>query len=480
MSGVQTLVSRAIAGTFPSHIPPCHAQGTGLGSLRQCAEGLFPVVPSMSFSAPRLLRHLLLAGAAVFCLAGGAAAQSGDQKPPASGSGLILPGTVQTPQQSGGPAAGTIGGPAAGTIGQSEQPQPRPAAQAPAAGTVGAAAQPRPAATPPKPGAPKGEWRVGPQVYTDGSFRMCSAGAEFDNNLSIVFLREPGTPMHMLLIIPGAQIPPGRRGAVKLSIDNKINRDLAALTQPSALSIALGDDAELLKGLTSGNVLSIELPGDVASFQLKGTTKAINELTTCADQGAAGTLQLPKPTEPMIAPTLAKLLIEAGLSNARALPVDKIPPQERPGDYAWQIGEKVMGSVRSIPIGDAAGDFNKVVDTYVENLKRSCNGTYVPTLGAAEKLPAYELRSGSVSCDANGAKIHVAVILQLIELPKQQGQEQAIRVLNIFSHESVDADKAQADAAAAGIVKVLREKGKEPLPTGRPAQAPAAAAPKGN
>lgn len=445
------------------------------------------MVPSMSFFTPSLLRHLLLAGTAVLCVAAGASAQSTDQQQPASGSGLILPGAVQTPQQSGGPAAGTIGGgPAAGTIRQPapQQQQQRPAAQGPAAGTVGAAPQAgaaRPAATPPKPGKPgipKGEWQVGPQVYTDGTFRMCSAGTEFDNNLGLVFLREPNAPMHMVLIIPGAQIPPGRRGSVKLSIDNKISRDLAALTQPSALSIGLGNDAELQKGLTTGNVLTIELPGDAFSFQLKGTTKAINDLTTCVDQGAAGTLQLPKPTEPMIAPSLAKLLMDAGLSNARAIPVDKIPPQQRPGDYAWQIGDKVLGSVRSVPMGDAAGDFNKVADTYMENLKRSCEGTYTPSLAAAEKLPAYQLRSGTVSCDANGTKIHVAVILQLIELPKQQGQEQAIRVLNIFSHESADADKAQADAAAAGIVKVLREKGKEPLPAPRP---PAAApAPKGN
>ena len=128
-------------------------------------------------------------------------------------------------------------------------------------------------------------------------------------------------------------------------------------------------------------------------------------------------------------------------------------------------------------MGEAAGDFNKVADTYMEQLKKSCEGTYTPALGAAEKLPAYQVRSGSVSCDSQGNKIHVALVMQLIELPKQQGQEQAVRVLNVFSHESTDAEKAQADAASAGIVKVLKEKGKEPLPApGAPAPA---AAPKG-
>lgn len=442
----------------------------------------------MSFSAPHVLRPLLFASAAALCLTGVVFAQSSNQQQPASGSGLILPGAVQAPQQSGSPAAGTIGaGPAAGTIGQ-PAPQARPAMgpQGPATGTVGAAAQgggarPAAAAAPPKPskpGVPKGEWQVGPQVFSDGSFKLCGASVEFDNNLHLIFLRNPAKRVQMVLGIPGAQMPTGQRAAIKMSIDGKINRELGAMvSQPNALAIGLGDDAELLKGLTTGSVLTIEVPGDTASFQLKGTTKAMNELSTCVDQGIAGTLKLPQPTEPVIAPTLAKLLVDAGLSNARAIPVDKIPPQQRPGDYAWQIGDKVLGAVRSFPMGEQAGDFNKVADTYMEQLKKSCEGTYTPALGAVEKVPAYQLRSGSVSCDTNGTKIHVALVMQLIELPKQQGQEQAIRVLNVFSHEAADAEKAQADSASAGIVKVLKEKGKEPL--ANPAAPTPAAAPKG-
>ncbi len=444
------------------------------------------MVPSLSFSAPNVLRHLLLAGVAALCVTGGATAQSNSQQQPASGSGLILPGAVQPQQPQGGPAAGTISGPAAGTIGQAPQPQQaRPVAPGPAAGTIGAAAQGAPAArpaaaTPPKPakpGMPKGEWQVGPQVFSDGSFKMCGASVEFDNNLHLILLRNPVDRTQMVLGIPGAQMPTGQRAPIKMSIDGKINRELAAVvSQPNALAIGLGDDAELLKGLTTGAVLTIEVPGDIAAFQLKGTTKAMNDLTACVKGGKDGTLALPAPTEPAIAPTLAKLLVDAGLSNARAIPVDKIPPQQRPGDYAWQIGDKVLGAVRSFPMGEAAGDFAKVGDTYMEQLKKSCEGTYTPAMGAIEKVPAYQLRSGSVSCDSNGNKIHVALVMQLIELPKQPGQEQAIRVLNVFSHEATDAEKAQADAASAGIVKVLKEKGKEPLAAPAQQAAPAAKA----
>lgn len=444
------------------------------------------MVRSLSFSFSRGLTYALLAGAAALCLTGAAAAQSSNQQQAPAGGGLILPGTVQTPQQGSSPAAGTIGGPAAGSIGQQQGPSAAP----PTAGTVGAAAQgqvakPTAASAPPKPAkpaAPRGEWQVGPQVFTDGSFKMCAASVEYDNNLHLLFLKNPQQRVQLVLGIPGAQMPAGQRTAVKLSIDSKLTRELGAIvSQPNALAIGLGDDADILKGLTTGSVMTIEVPGDTAAFQLKGTTKAMNDLSTCVKQGVDGTLKLPAPTEPAIAPSLAKLLVDAGLSNARAIPVDKIPPQQRPGDYAWQIGDKVLGAVRSFPMGDGAGDFTKVSDTYLEQLKKSCEGTFTPAIGAIEKLPAYQLRSGSVSCDAAGNKIHVAVIMQLIELPKQQGQPQQVRVLNVFSHESADAEKAQADSASAGIIKVLKDKGKEPLtmPNGAPGGAPAAPAPAG-
>jgi hypothetical protein len=436
------------------------------------------------------IARLLLAGAAI-SFAGVAVAQSTNNEQPQqpSAGGLILPGTVQSPQQGASPAAGTIGSPAAGTVGAQPQQQ-RPAATAapqaaPQQGAGPAAqqqARPAAPAKPTKPGTLKGEWKLQPQVFTDGSFKMCAVGAEFDNNLHLLFLRNPSKNTQMVLGIPGAQMPPGQRTGVKLSVDGKVTRELGAIvSQPNALAIGLGDDAELMKALGSGSVLSIEVPGDTASFQLKGTTKALSDLGSCVDKGVAGTLQLPPPSEPVIDPSLAKMLVDAGLQSARAIPVDKIPPQQRPGDYAWQIGDKVLGSVRSFPLAEAAGDFAKVSDTYAEQLKKSCEGTYTPAFSNIEALPGYKLRTGTVTCDTNGNKIHVAVVMQFIELPKQQGQEQALRVLNVFSHESADAEKAQADNAMQAIAKVLREKGKEPLkvPGQQQQQAPAAAAPAG-
>jgi hypothetical protein len=401
------------------------------------------------------------------------------QAGPSAAAGSVAPqtapGGLAIPQSS--PAAGGV---AAGSV--TQQPRTQPAQQPAAGAAAGTANAPAKPAAPAKPGAIKGTWQVGPQVFTDGSFKLCSAIAEFDNQLSLLLLRNPQKRTQMVLGVPGAQMPVGQRGAVKLSVDGKLNKELGAVvTQPNAMAIGLGEDGEIVKAIGAGNVLSIDVPGDTAAFQLKGAAKALSDLSTCVDNALAGTLALPKPSEPMIAPQLAKLLVDAGLQSARALPVDKMAPQQRPGDYAWAIGEKVLGSVRSIPMGESAGDFAKVSGLYTDELKKSCEGgSFNQTLANIETLPAYKMRTGVVSCDLSGTKIYVGLAMQFIEVPKQQGQEQAIRVLNIFSHEAPDTDKAQAEAAMQAIAKVLRDKGKEVPKPPAPANAPAQTKPAAN
>ncbi|QJE73505.1 hypothetical protein HHL28_10740 [Aerophototrophica crusticola] len=327
-----------------------------------------------------------------------------------------------------------------------------------------------------------------PQVFSDGSFKLCAAAAQFDNNLHLLFLQNPEKKTNLILGVPGAQMPAGQQVMVKVSVDGKVTKEKGAvISQPEAIAIPLADDPDLVRAITAGNVLSIEVPGDTATFQMKGATKALKDLGACIDQAKAGTLKLPAPAQPPIPPALAKMLVEAGLKDARAIPIDKIPPQQRPGDFAWQLGERVLGSVRSFPLSEEAGDFGAISQKYLDQLKQSCEGNFTPNFGNVENLTAYGLRTGTAGCDSKEGKIHVAMTMQLIPVPKQQGQEKQVRVLNVYTHETVEAEKARADSANQGIYKVLQERGKQPLPTAQAPQGqapqqgqakPAAAAPK--
>ncbi|HYC04130.1 MAG TPA: hypothetical protein VED40_12590, partial [Azospirillaceae bacterium] len=348
------------------------------------------------------------------------------------------------------------------------QPQARPQQAAPAAAAQGA---PRP---PAKPAAALAEWEIAPQVFSDGSFKLCAAENKFDNGLFLILMANADKRLNIMIAKQGGGFPPGQRFPVKLRIDgkSKIERERGAMTaSPEVIMTGVGDDQEFVKGLGTGSALFVEIPGDTAAFQLKGTAKMTADLMGCVDKAKAGQLQLPPPP-PAMPPQLANILVQAGLKDARAIPVDKLAPEQRPGDFAWQLGDKIVGAVRYFRPPAEAGDLTKLSQEFVDSLGKSCQGTYTPALKAVENLPQVELRTGSAGCvQKEGGNVHVAMLMY----KAKDG------TFAVFTHEATDAEKAKAEEASAGIAKVLRELAKKPpeQPQGQAGQqAPAAAAPK--
>jgi len=434
------------------------------------------VVLSVVRTVSRPLAGLLLAGAAI-SVAASAAAQSPSTQQPSGSGGLVLPGQVQTAPGSGSPAAGTVAprpqAPAAQQA-PAQQPaaQPRPAA--PQGQQAPAAAQARP---PSQPGSPTGEWQIQPEVYSDGSFKMCVTGNEFDNGLHLLFMQNPEKKTNLVLGIPGGRMPPGQRLEAKVSVDSSVSRTRpGVVTQPDAIVVALDSDPELIKAIGTGSVLTVEVPGDAAKFRLRGTSKAMADLTTCVDESLAGKRQMPTPP-PVMPPSLARMLVQAGLQDAKAIPIDKIPPEQRPGDYAWQLGNQVIGSIRGFPVGPDAGDMAAVTDRYLEQLQKSCGGTFDKKPANVEDLKNFDVRTVTATCQQGEQNLHVSLVFQLLQLPKREGQQQELRLLNVFTHEGPAAESQVADNAAAGIAKALRELGNQ-QPTAPAAGAAPAGAPK--
>lgn len=470
-----------------------------------------PRVPSHPWVSFRIRRspvsrftaRLLAAGTALV-LAGSALAQttpqpdqaSGGQAPAGGGDngGLILPGAISSgssvaaPQQApmpSGPAAGPAVGPAAGpALGPSAGPRQAPAAQAPIAGPATGPAAPSGAPAASKVGTVTGNWQVGPQVYTDGSFKLCEAQASFDNGLALVFLalpvpqaeqqakKLPPKIINLVIGVPGANMPPGQGPAIKLKLDGKLEQTRGSqVIQPNAIMTGFDPmDANFMKALPAANKLEITSPNDTATFVLKGGTKAFKDLNACFDQAMAGKLQLPAPP-PAIPPAFAALLMDAGLKDAHPLPVDKMSPQERPGDFAWAIQKDVIGSLRSVGLKPEAGDLEKIMQNYLDSLSKGCQGTYTPTKGKLEKLLQIDMQTGSASCKTDKGEFYANLILYLTK----------DRQLFIISHEAPVASKAVADNAGNAIAGVLRKKANEPPPAQgaqqqQPAQGPRPAA----
>jgi len=426
--------------------------------------------------------RILAAGTAI-ALAGAAHAQSSGS--PAAGT---VPPSQQTQPQAGGLILPGAVAPAPGVAAPVAQPpaQAPAAARPPAAPQAGQQQTPRQAApaaaaaqgapkAPPKPAAPRADWEIAPQVFSDGSFKLCAAENSFDNGLFLIFMASPEKHLNVMIAKQGGGFPPGQRFPITLKIDGKLERQRAGMTaSPEVIMTGVGNDQEFIKGIGTGSSLTVEIPGDVTAFQLKGTSKMTADLMACVDKAKAGQIQLPAPP-PAIPPQLANILVQAGLRDARAIPVDKLPPDQRPGNFAWQIGEKVLGSVRYFPTTAETGDLAKISKEFVDALGKSCTGTFTPALKDVETLQQVALRTGSATCaQKEGGTVHLSMVMY---------RSNADGTFAVFSHEAMEAEKAKAEEASTGIAKVLRElANKPPQQQGQaPAkgqQPPAAAAPK--
>lgn len=362
-----------------------------------------------------------------------------------------LPSLQSQPGSSNSPVAGTIqqGNPGAVVPGsQQTAPQPLPAgptAQQPGATPAAAAIPPRP------PTSPKGEWQVAPQVKQDGGFAYCLASTQYDNNLVLVIGQNPDKMTNIGLAVPGAQMPPGQQVPVTVRIDGKLERRQTGIVgQPELIAANFGADDTLRKAIATGNMLTYEVPGDTAQFYLKGTAKMMTDLDNCVRDAMSGKIALPAPPPP-IPPELAQVLVQAGLKDAKPVLLENVPPERRPGDFAWRVGEKVLGAVRYFNLPPEEGDLPAISGKYIEALGKSCQGAFKPTLQPIEKLPAISLISGYADCDAKEGKVHVAMVMYLT--PN--------KTFAVFTHEAPDTERAVADQASSGLARVFRDLAKQ-------------------
>lgn len=427
-----------------------------------------------------LLSLRLAATGIALVLAGSALAQT--QAPTgqdaSQGGGLILPGSMTSTSGVVAPQGGTTA-PAQAPAALPQPSAPRPAAPAPAPAGAPATAPARPTG----PANPVGEWQITPQVFTDGTFKACQAQAGFDNGLTLVFLalpvpkdiqdkeKLPSKVYDLVLGIPNANLPPAPEGpTLKVRLDGKQERVMkSAIIQADAIMMGIDpkDDA-FLKSLATAGQLEVANPNDTALFSLKSFNKGFKDLNACVDQSVAGTRKLPEPP-PMIPPGFAKIMIDAGLSNARPLPVDKMPPQQRHGDYAWIIDQDVVGWLHRIPLADKTPGLDKITQDYLTSLNKACSqGTFTSNVGKPETLAQADVITANASCKLPQGEFYVDLVLY------KTGDQN----LYIVSHEAPAASKDKAASSGAALAKAIRaEAGKPPpaAPAGAPAGAPAPA-----
>ncbi|HZH25723.1 MAG TPA: hypothetical protein VEY95_00925 [Azospirillaceae bacterium] len=318
---------------------------------------------------------------------------------------------------------------------------------------------------------PQGDWQVRAFGNQQGQFAHCAAQVQTDNNAAIMVQRRADNETVLILQAQGGGFPTEGQIQAKVDVDGKTTKQLRAVApQPAALLIG-GVDNELLEAMRRGNRLNIEVGGKSYGLALKGTGKAIGDLRSCVEtQGRSlqqaqagqpagqqgGQPQQPaQPQRPPIAatrpvtilpPGLIDVLIEAGLQNGVPLPMDGVPRQQRPGDYAWQLGP-VVGAIVEVPIPPES-NFEAAGQKMMDDLKSGCTADFKPELAATETVGPLQLRTGKFTCATAGGPIHSSLLFYVT--PE--------RILTRIMHYVPVGEAAQADRARDAVTKVIRER----------------------
>lgn len=345
---------------------------------------------------------------------------------------------------------------------------PPAAAQNKAPPTKPAAEGPKASETLKGPAAPVGDWDLRAVKGQDGQFSYCVTQSKFDSGHVLVIARTKTGEVNLALGIPGARLPRDERWSVKLSVDDKGNRDKAAVAaQADLLVVPLGQDEEVFGLLGTGRQLNIQSNTDRIALQLKGTKKVLGDLKSCAEKAGAGFESKPAAAAPTRSPypeSLTAVLAAAGFRELQPVNFNGVPPNERPADYAWRHGA-LFGGVRERQVLSES-TLAELASQYTDELKERCPGETAVSLGDAEKLPGLTLRTGTVDCAMKDGSLHISLLYYLTDA----------RLFTVFFHEGTGADKEAATKARDSIATVIRSIArKEPKPAA-PAQGTAAPA----
>lgn len=312
--------------------------------------------------------------------------------------------------------------------------------------------------------APTTGWRINPVRGPGGQTAYCLAEAKFSSNLVLAIARNPQGEVNLAIGIPQAGMTQGARFPLTVTLDGKLRRRLEGVaTDPQLLVVSTGADAELYEGLRRGSNLTIQGPQDTAAFQLKGTSKALADLRACAEGGGSGARpggasgaaaaagQPPRP-EPM-PPALRAVLARAGIQEVQVIDMQRVPPDRRPADFAWRVGQ-VLGGLREMQAPPDA-DLPKLSESYLDGLRQRCASTFTATPAQVETVGAVALRTAEATCaQPDGKTIAVSMLFYLTDT----------RLFTVFFHEAEEASRAQAQKIRDDIAGVIRGLAAAPPP----------------
>jgi invasion protein IalB len=205
-----------------------------------------------------------------------------------------------------------------------------------AAGPAAAAdkAASRPAAS--RPASPTEDWSVTAVNKENGEFDYCAAGNRFDSGHALLIARNKADEVIVIVGLPSDKLKTKSILPTRLTVDGRDTRQSSGLvTRPSAMAITMGKDQGFFESIRRGTTLVIDNSELKLSVSLRGSGKALADLSACVGSGGES---VPKPRQ-IVAPQAASVTpaspaLEPVTSPLAQSAADPAPAPTSKGDAA--------------------------------------------------------------------------------------------------------------------------------------------------
>ena len=177
------------------------------------------------------------------------------------------------------------------------------------------------------PANPTEDWAITAVTKENGGFDYCAAGTRFDNGHALLIARNKADELILIVGLPSDKLKTKSILPTKLTVDSRETRQSSGLvTRPSAMAIAMGKDQGFFESIRRGNALSIDNAELKLSVSLRGSGKALTDLSACVESDGKS---VPK-VQTAATPAIPAPAVSAPVAAAPSEPAPAPEPAEAP------------------------------------------------------------------------------------------------------------------------------------------------------
>lgn len=291
-------------------------------------------------------------------------------------------------------------------------------------------------------------WNLRQGFDQNGRFSFCLMEKDYADGKKMIVAMNPKDELNLGFSIPKAGFVLGKHYDLAVGLpDGASRRVLGQALDENTVLLPFGADLKWRHALAHSRKLEIGAgngQGKNVSFVLAGIEPGFARLQKCLKDNAGHVDKRAAAVDHILPASLQALLVTAGFTDIEPVPLDTIPPEKRPADFAWKLGPIMSGvRERQMPPGKSVDD---LAHMHLAALKEKCTGAFRSMQTAPEHLPGLSLMTADAECDFPDHPIFAAVLYYVTGDGK----------FTLFTNEGAIADKSEAIADRDRLARAVR------------------------